>query len=935
MYSPLLTIQMGLSTLRNRKSSFTSLPNATRVSRHHPSSSSALPGSNSSIFRETPTASSTFYQPSDMYQPPLTSPSQAHMQQIGFDFGPTSAPPTGNNHKNSFAMDPYASSPLPTSFPISAKPQQQPHVNGFVGSGSSFSMSSQTPYGPHIPTNTVSMGGGAANSNSNVGSNGNSAPQEDISTIFVVGFPDDMQEREFQNMFTFSPGFEAATLKIPNKEYTSYGSLAGAGAGSSAARAVSSFNYSGSNDPYNLVTVNQGGVVVDGGRDGTMASWPAVPIDDAGGAAGNNHFYNGPGMQSSGAAGAPGANMPPRKQIIGFAKFRTREEALAARDTLQGRRVDIEKGAVLKAEMAKKNLHTKRGVGPVVGGGTLGPGVGGGAGMGGLGAAVQGFIGAGGAGITSLQPFGLGGPELYGMSGNEVLSARDREIAALGAMGLASGGNSSARLWQENAGDEERRRDGAINAMGLGHVSTRRALEEEEQKERKRKDKDGLRLRAGSAYEQAFHYGGVSLPTSGIMPPIENGVGNGFAHSGLAHPMPSMALNQLPEENTPVVGPWDHVQRTGPNRPPSSSRRSSSPPHPSNMSNTTSQSNSSNPQSDGRSSPSKDQQASQPQSDSESRSSSVTGHAGPRKAAAGSNVVDNEISRAVNNLAVSTNHGNTSPELPSPESGVSSGGSTRNGVDQNPPINTLYVGNLPISPPPPHCPQDILEESLRELFRSRPGFRRLSFKQKSSGPMCFVEFEDVSAASRTISELYGHTLNGLVKGGGIRLSYSKNPLGVRTPTSATSGGSALQQQQPPPGHMGPGAAFVSHGQGSAQQQNSHNFMVSAQPPRFSGSASSSTFGSFPGTTNGGAFMFGHNINSINMNSIHSHTPGYRLTSTSNDMPPSSGFSPFDVGSPAVHRGSIPDQNSSDPQHHQQHYISRTLSPHTVEAARAG
>lgn len=45
----------------------------------------------------------------------------------------------------------------------------------------------------------------------------NPAPEE-ISTIFVVGFPEDMQEREFQNMFVFTPGFEAATLKIPNKD---------------------------------------------------------------------------------------------------------------------------------------------------------------------------------------------------------------------------------------------------------------------------------------------------------------------------------------------------------------------------------------------------------------------------------------------------------------------------------------------------------------------------------------------------------------------------------------------------------------------------------------------------------------------------------------------------------------------------------------------
>jgi hypothetical protein len=63
--------------------------------------------------------------------------------------------------------------------------------------------------------------------------------------------------------------------------------------------------------------------------------------------------------------GSNSTSVPPRKQIIGFAKFKTRHDALVARDQLQGKRVDIEKGAVLKAEMAKKNLHTKRGVGSV------------------------------------------------------------------------------------------------------------------------------------------------------------------------------------------------------------------------------------------------------------------------------------------------------------------------------------------------------------------------------------------------------------------------------------------------------------------------------------------------------------------------------------------------------------------------------------------
>ncbi|KAJ1944496.1 hypothetical protein GGF37_002166, partial [Kickxella alabastrina] len=41
---------------------------------------------------------------------------------------------------------------------------------------------------------------------------------EEVCTIFVVGFPDDMKEREFQNMFTFSSGFVAARLTIPSAD---------------------------------------------------------------------------------------------------------------------------------------------------------------------------------------------------------------------------------------------------------------------------------------------------------------------------------------------------------------------------------------------------------------------------------------------------------------------------------------------------------------------------------------------------------------------------------------------------------------------------------------------------------------------------------------------------------------------------------------------
>lgn len=119
-----------------------------------------------------------------------------------------------------------------------------------------------------------------------------------------------------------------------------------------------------------------------------------------------------------------------------------------------------------------------------------------------------------------------------------------------------------------------------------------------------------------------------------------------------------------------------------------------------------------------------------------------------------------------------------------------------NPADQNPPCNTLYVGNLP---------PDATEAELRSLFSFQKGFRRLSFRTKNKsinngtlvnsnsynhGPMCFVEFETIAHATRALAELYGSTLsrtNGSNPKGGIRLSFSKNPLGVRGPGNQRKG----------------------------------------------------------------------------------------------------------------------------------------------------
>lgn len=99
-----------------------------------------------------------------------------------------------------------------------------------------------------------------------------------------------------------------------------------------------------------------------------------------------------------------------------------------------------------------------------------------------------------------------------------------------------------------------------------------------------------------------------------------------------------------------------------------------------------------------------------------------------------------------------------------------------NPADQNPPCNTLYVGNLPMN---------TTEEELMQLFSKQKGYKRLCFRTKMNGPMCFVEFENVQYASKALNELYGKGLKYSVKGG-IRLSFSKNPLGVRS--SGGSGG---------------------------------------------------------------------------------------------------------------------------------------------------
>ncbi|TKX23623.1 RNA recognition motif-containing protein 8 [Elsinoe australis] len=142
-----------------------------------------------------------------------------------------------------------------------------------------------------------------------------------------------------------------------------------------------------------------------------------------------------------------------------------------------------------------------------------------------------------------------------------------------------------------------------------------------------------------------------------------------------------------------------------------------------------------------------------------------------------------------------------------------------NPADQNPPCNTLYVGNLP---------NNTSEDELKRIFSQQRGYKRLCFRTKQNGPMCFVEFENVTLATQALHHLYGKMLSNSVKGG-IRLSFSKNPLGVR------SGQSGM-----PPSSMNVPGGYPGYGNGIAPPPGFN--APSGPPPGLAGGSRGPQYG---------------------------------------------------------------------------------------------
>lgn len=102
----------------------------------------------------------------------------------------------------------------------------------------------------------------------------------------------------------------------------------------------------------------------------------------------------------------------------------------------------------------------------------------------------------------------------------------------------------------------------------------------------------------------------------------------------------------------------------------------------------------------------------------------------------------------------------------------------------NPPCNTLFVGNLG---------DTVSEAELRQLFGTLAGFRQLKLIRGARSVTCFVEFNDLPSAMACHQNQQGAVLNSSDRGG-IRIQYSRNPFGkkrdydgsfINTPTAAT------------------------------------------------------------------------------------------------------------------------------------------------------
>lgn len=523
-----------------------------------------------------------------------------------------------------------------------------------------------------------------------------------------------MQEREFQNLFIFHPGFEAASLKRPSCNY----------AASSPTEV----------DPLLTPPALSAGVHLL--HQSHISLQLPVTSD-------SSDFANNPNNSNNNLAVAM-TTTTSKKPIIGFAKFRTRDDAAKAIEVLNGRKLDTESSVFLKVEMARKNLVTKR----------SNP------------ATNNHAIAVNNADSVNALPVAS---NIYS-SFDSVATSAASNVSHISSCYDASLSPSaplySLASWRPSLASPDC--SSASSASGFSN-HTRRSSSD-------LSDLDSL----------------DSLNGGGCVNNNSNSSNSNDVFRSLPPQFSALGRSKLdpPPLSTPPVVVSDNSHSSkyfG-----SSDQREElktledeilfklqAPvkkmpffPDPSSLAFSVARATSFQ-ELNGRT----EQQQQQKVSAIPLQQRSVTDMFGLPGQYPTNTLLQSPISSTIPAM-ISIQQQKNSP-LPAPP--VNTRGSNVTTVpDQNPPCNTLYVGNLP---------PDTQETELRNLFAGAPGFKRMCFKPKpGNGPMCFVEFEDANMSTMALNELQGSLLSNSARGG-IRISYSKNPLGVRqvSPTLNSQG----------------------------------------------------------------------------------------------------------------------------------------------------
>ncbi|KXZ46573.1 hypothetical protein GPECTOR_42g782 [Gonium pectorale] len=95
----------------------------------------------------------------------------------------------------------------------------------------------------------------------------------------------------------------------------------------------------------------------------------------------------------------------------------------------------------------------------------------------------------------------------------------------------------------------------------------------------------------------------------------------------------------------------------------------------------------------------------------------------------------------------------------------------------NPPCNTLFIGNLG---------DGVDEKELHAIFSCQPGFKQIKLLRQARHISCFVEFMDTPSATAVHASLQGAIVPSSSRGP-IRIQYSRNPYGRRSPQGTAMG----------------------------------------------------------------------------------------------------------------------------------------------------